>query len=1159
MEHNILQRRSAATTKNMGVNSYSQIISAFRAQGDLTENQLTILPALQNAFGISRERHTAEVKRALYDEHLSEIATSINPSPNTTNWEIEANYACPTIVHRPPNTKYIQLAEHVLQTTPPTTIIQHPQLITTTKLNHDLQQLVNDEIKQDGIRNATHQQLLNNNTSKQNLNTTDINSSKVIRLVRAKQAPKRKSSLDTLIEVVQKELLRVNEQANTNSPSHYTQIRSVSSSSSKIQNPILTPHRSIISSVLPSSHPSSLTSQTNHSFKITRKRGIDNFNISKRNLFLQQRNKSFNDDDNNNNNFIENDDIKQTIDDIQSDSENIEEIVRDTVDKLVAITLLNNAPFIVNMLTAIPSTDNSTNTESKIITNTLGTNNTSTIKSQSTSTISKSDHYRNDHTLLSSIGNDLRNSLQQTSPMKQQQQIHHSQLIIQPTTTTPISTIQGTTTPTLFVTPRILNFQTVVPKPTTNIQIGNTKIILVSPSNITQHLPHSTTSIQPTSTTNSPQQQQQNLVNNSPVKLVKFATTNNNNNSITTRSTTLPINTTQTSTLTLPKNVQIVIPSQTPSTIQLTRTHSDDLNKSLPTTTTFRPVTTVPMALTTCTVDQIPQAAQEITITTSPISSPPLTTNTSDLQQQSSLGTTINVISSNSNNQSQNNTNSQQQSFLTNSSENNNNNNNNGSTIGKSRRRSSSSASIDKPVGKILRPIAKVLPVYSPSNSNNDNDHATIADNTSPTSTVQQQQHPITNVTTIRTSPTHDEMIKSVTVNFQPKTQQIPRPSSTHGPMIYRMTSVNPNVPVFRVRAATTPTSTTVINKSIKTETKPISVTTATNMCYESKPTHTTPPTSGSVSVLACFKTTKKRNKERAIMPRPSTTDSNDTSQEFQQRLNTILNTNTSLVLNNDITNSNSSSDYRQQSPSTPTRLVQQTSLSSTLSDDNSTSNIFSLSMQEQNNDTTTSSSNSIPISRHSTIQFDNNLNSIKTLTTPNISPSMSPIQSLHSTPKPLMEDKCIQCINHKNEYEDDDISMKHDEIDIIDNQQIIINSEIKKRSADDIISNDESWTIAADSLLRNILSQYGFRFLDVNCQQNLSSKFDIIQTNLVSGVLSSKDEFYNSVLDIKRNLLNSDLSKISEDNLEKLFNYFEIEFQKICDQTNEHKRIRRQ
>jgi hypothetical protein len=91
MEHNTLQRRSAGTIKNMGtvdflhqtiyfffflgVNSYSQIVSAFRAQGDLTDDQLTIFPVLQNALGVSRERHTAEIKRALYDEQLSEIAS----------------------------------------------------------------------------------------------------------------------------------------------------------------------------------------------------------------------------------------------------------------------------------------------------------------------------------------------------------------------------------------------------------------------------------------------------------------------------------------------------------------------------------------------------------------------------------------------------------------------------------------------------------------------------------------------------------------------------------------------------------------------------------------------------------------------------------------------------------------------------------------------------------------------------------------------------------------------------------------------------------------------------------------------------------------------------------------------------------------------------
>lgn len=41
---------------------------------------------------------------------------------------------------------------------------------------------------------------------------------------------------------------------------------------------------------------------------------------------------------------------------------------------------------------------------------------------------------------------------------------------------------------------------------------------------------------------------------------------------------------------------------------------------------------------------------------------------------------------------------------------------------------------------------------------------------------------------TITSSPTNDEITKSMTVNFQQ------RPPTTHGPMIYRMTSVNPSM-----------------------------------------------------------------------------------------------------------------------------------------------------------------------------------------------------------------------------------------------------------------------------------------------------------------------------------------------------------------------------
>lgn len=58
--------------------------------------------------------------------------------------------------------------------------------------------------------------------------------------------------------------------------------------------------------------------------------------------------------------------------------------------------------------------------------------------------------------------------------------------------------------------------------------------------------------------------------------------------------------------------------------------------------------------------------------------------------------------------------------------------------------------------------------------------------------TVQPPQ-PVPNITTTRTSPIQDDMIKSVAVNFQQQSPQIQRSPSTHGPMIYRMTSVNPS------------------------------------------------------------------------------------------------------------------------------------------------------------------------------------------------------------------------------------------------------------------------------------------------------------------------------------------------------------------------------
>ena len=171
-------------------------------------------------------------------------------------------------------------------------------------------------------------------------------------------------------------------------------------------------------------------------------------------------------------------------------------------------------------------------------------------------------------------------------------------------------------------------------------------------------------------------------------------------------------------------------------------------------------------------------------------------------------------------------------------------------------------------------------------------------------------------------------------------------------------------------------------------------------------------------------------------MPRPSTTDSIETSHDSQRRLNTKTSntpstpttTNVPLIINHhnttgDLANSNlslfSSSDYRQ--PSTPIRLIQQHNLSTTTSN-HRISNIHSLSHNDtaiSSNELNISSPHSIPIVRSSSIQLNNN----RTMTTPLV----SPIQSTRTTPnsRPLMEDKCIQCIDDEETSEN---SMEHDE-----------------------------------------------------------------------------------------------------------------------------------
>lgn len=70
----LIVSRSSFTRSSIELESYSNIVGAFRAQGTLSAAKLKILKNLRNALHISEARHKAEVRRVVNDESLSTIA-----------------------------------------------------------------------------------------------------------------------------------------------------------------------------------------------------------------------------------------------------------------------------------------------------------------------------------------------------------------------------------------------------------------------------------------------------------------------------------------------------------------------------------------------------------------------------------------------------------------------------------------------------------------------------------------------------------------------------------------------------------------------------------------------------------------------------------------------------------------------------------------------------------------------------------------------------------------------------------------------------------------------------------------------------------------------------------------------------------------------------
>ncbi|KAH8248669.1 hypothetical protein KR032_002013 [Drosophila birchii] len=101
--------------RRLELESYSHVVSVFRAQGALSEPKAKLLEEMRQLFHITPERHRAEVRRAANDEQLSTIAENVC-GPNTwQEWSREGRRPYPLLPRISPQTALSIVANDLAQ------------------------------------------------------------------------------------------------------------------------------------------------------------------------------------------------------------------------------------------------------------------------------------------------------------------------------------------------------------------------------------------------------------------------------------------------------------------------------------------------------------------------------------------------------------------------------------------------------------------------------------------------------------------------------------------------------------------------------------------------------------------------------------------------------------------------------------------------------------------------------------------------------------------------------------------------------------------------------------------------------------------------------------------------------------------------------------
>ncbi|XP_075448791.1 BRCA2-interacting transcriptional repressor EMSY isoform X5 [Ascaphus truei] len=99
--------------RKLELEAYAGVISALRAQGDLSKEKKELLGELSKVLSISTERHRAEVRRAVNDERLTTIAHNMSGPNSSAEWSIEGRRLVPLMPRLVPQTAFTGTANAI--------------------------------------------------------------------------------------------------------------------------------------------------------------------------------------------------------------------------------------------------------------------------------------------------------------------------------------------------------------------------------------------------------------------------------------------------------------------------------------------------------------------------------------------------------------------------------------------------------------------------------------------------------------------------------------------------------------------------------------------------------------------------------------------------------------------------------------------------------------------------------------------------------------------------------------------------------------------------------------------------------------------------------------------------------------------------------------